>query len=96
MSHLRDHKSDMVVDLKEELEAARLIAQKLQQDKRELTEDAKAARAYRDEIEVLKVQSSKVEKLEGDITKYRQKVEDTEYLKKKIAVSLQRMRLQLR
>jgi hypothetical protein len=78
----------MVVDLKEELEQARVIGQKLQQDKRELAGDAKAARAYRDEIEMLKVQSGKVEKLEGDIIKYKQKVEDTEYLKKKIAVSL--------
>lgn len=78
----------MVMDLKEELEQARAIAQRLQQDKRELAEDAKAARAYRDEIEVLKVQSGKVDKLEAEVTKYRQKVEDTEYLKKKIAVSL--------
>ena len=77
----------MVIDLKEELEQARGIAQKLQQDKRELAEEAKASRAYRDEIEVLKVQSGKVEKLEADIIKYRQKAEDTEYLKKKIAVS---------
>ena len=77
----------MVIDTKEELEQTRAIVQKLQQDKRELSEDAKAARAYRDEIEMLKVQSGKVEKLEGDMIKYKQKVEDTEYLKKKIAVS---------
>ncbi len=83
----RDRKSDMVIDLKEELEQARVIAQKLQQDKRELTTDAKAARTYRDEIEMLKVQSGKVEKLEADVIKYRQKLEDTEYLKKKITVS---------
>ncbi len=79
----------MVIDLKEELEQARGIAQKLQHDKRELAGDAKAARAYRDEIEVLKVQSGKVEKLETDVMKYRQKAEDSEYLKKKIAVSKQ-------
>ena len=44
-------------------------------------------RVYRDEIETLKVQSSRVEKLEADVMKYRQKAEDTEYLKKRIAVS---------
>ena len=82
-----DHKSDMAIELKEELEQIRLIAQKLQQDKRELAEDAKAARAYRDEIEMLKVQSAKAERLETDVIKYRQKAEDAEYLKKKIAVS---------
>ena len=86
-SLFRDQKTDLVMDMKDELEQARLIIQKLQQDKRELAEDAKATRAYRDEIEMLKVQSSKADKLETDVVKYRQKAEDTEYLKKKIAVS---------
>ena len=55
--------------------------------KRELAESARSVRVYRDEIETLKVQSSRVEKLEADVMKYRQKAEDTEYLKKRIAVS---------
>ena len=54
----RDHKSDMVIDLKEELEQVRIGIQKLQTDKRELAEQAKTARAYRDEIEMLKVQEA--------------------------------------
>jgi hypothetical protein len=45
------------------------------------------ARAYRDELETLKVESSKIEKLEADVNKYRQKSEDAEYLKKRIVVS---------
>ena len=77
----------MVIDLKEELEQARIGIQKLQTDKRELAEQAKTARAYRDEIEMLKVQEAKVDKLEADVIKYKQKAEDTEYLKKKIKVS---------
>lgn len=32
-------------------------------------------------------QSARVEKLEADVRKYRQKAEDTEYLRKRIAVS---------
>ncbi len=76
----------MVIDLKEELEQARLLIQKLQADRRELAEEAKTARAYRDELEMLKVQESKVDKLEADLIKYKQKAEDTEYLKKKIQV----------
>ena len=55
--------------------------------KMELIEDAKSVRAYRDELETLKVQSAKVERLEADITKYRQKAEDVEYLKKRVVVS---------
>ena len=74
------------MDLKEELDQARVVIQKLQTDKRDLSAEAKTARAYRDEIEMLKVQESKVEKLEAEVIKYKQKAEDTEYLKKKIQV----------
>ena len=77
----------MVTDLKEDIDQARAHIQHLQLEKKELAEDAKSARMYRDEIETLKVQSAKVEKLESDVVKYRQKAEDTEYLKKRIAVS---------
>ena len=74
--------------MKEEIEHCRAAIQQLHQEKKELAEDAKLARVYRDEIETLKVQSAKVEKLEADVVKYRQKAEDTEYLRKRIAVSL--------
>ena len=83
-----DRKTEALADLKEELEHLRANIQHLHQEKKELAEDAKLARVYRDEIETLKVQSAKVEKLEADVVKYRQKAEDTEYLKKRIAVSL--------
>ncbi len=43
-------------------------------------------RVYRDEVESLRVQSVKVEKLEAEVIKYRQKAEDTDYLKKRITV----------
>ena len=74
--------------MKEEIEHCRAAIQQLHQEKKELAEDAKLARVYRDEIETLKVQSAKVEKLEADVVKYRQKAEDTEYLRKRITVSL--------
>ena len=83
-----DRKNEVMTDLKEDLEHARATIKQLQQEKKELAEDAKLARVYRDEIETLKVQSAKVEKLEADVVKYRQKAEDTEYLRKRIAVSL--------
>jgi hypothetical protein len=36
---------------------------------------------------MISFQSSKIEKLEADVNKYRQKSEDAEYLKKRIVVS---------
>jgi chromosome segregation ATPase len=79
-----DHKSDAIAELSQQLEQAKAALQKLHAEKRELIDDAKMARAYRDELETLKVESSKIEKLEADVNKYRQKSEDAEYLKKRI------------
>ncbi len=63
-----------------------MATKQLQQEKRELAEDAKSVRVYRDEVEALRVQSAKVEKLEAEVIKYKQKAEDTDYLKKRITV----------
>ena len=50
-------------------------------------EEARCARSYRDEVEALRVRATRCDKLENDLVRYKQKVEDMEYLKKKIAVS---------
>ncbi|CAI8055853.1 Girdin [Geodia barretti] len=90
-----DHKSLQLSETREELERALAAVQKLQQERQEMAAEAKAARMYRDEIETLKVQSAKVEKLEADVKKYRQKAEDTEYLRKRIADLKQQNELML-
>ena len=50
-------------------------------------EEARCARSYRDEVEALRVRATRCDKLENDLVRYKQKVEDMEYLKKKITVS---------
>lgn len=83
----RDNKLEILSDLREELDRSRVTISKLTQEKRDLSEDAKNVRVYRDEVETLRIQSGKVEKLEIELVKYRQKAEDTDYLKKRISVS---------
>ncbi len=84
----RDGRAETLSDAREEGDKLRLAVKQLHQEKRELAEDAKSVRVYRDEVEALRVQSAKVEKLEIEVIKYRQKAEDTDYLKKRISVSL--------
>ncbi|XP_019849313.1 PREDICTED: girdin-like [Amphimedon queenslandica] len=79
-----DQKTDMITEMSQSLEQAKAAIQKLHSEKLELLDDAKSARALRDELEAFKVQSAKMEKLETDVTKYRQKAEDVEYLKKRV------------
>ena len=51
---------------------------------RTLYEDAQSARIYRDEIDALRSKAEKLDKYEADIAKYRDKLEDMEYLKNRV------------
>lgn len=90
-----DRKTELLTDLREEVEQSRNTVHRLQHEKRDLVEEARSARVYKDEAEALKLQAVKVEKLEADVMKYRQKAEDTEYLKKRIADLKQQNELML-
>ncbi|XP_065919238.1 girdin-like isoform X2 [Dysidea avara] len=80
-----DRKNEIIAETKDELEQVRNNAHKLQQEKRTLMEEARCARSYRDEVEALRVRATRCDRLENDVLKYKQKIEDMEYLKKKIA-----------
>eukprot|EP00057_Strongylocentrotus_purpuratus_P030818 XP_782798.3 PREDICTED: girdin isoform X2 [Strongylocentrotus purpuratus] len=79
-----EEKNEMVLEYKEEVEKYNTTLQKLRQENLELTQDARSARAYRDELDVWKEKASKAEKYENEIAKYREKLNELEYLKKRV------------
>ncbi|XP_072171523.1 girdin-like [Diadema setosum] len=79
-----EEKNEMVLEYKEEVEKYNATLQKLRQENLELTQDARSARAYRDELDVWKEKASKAEKYENEIAKYREKLNELEYLKKRV------------
>nr|XP_054757982.1 girdin-like [Lytechinus pictus] len=79
-----EEKNEMVLEYKEEVEKYNTTMQKLRQENLELTQDARSARAYRDELDVWKEKASKAEKYENEIAKYREKLNELEYLKKRV------------
>ncbi|XP_078001237.1 girdin-like isoform X5 [Glandiceps talaboti] len=79
-----EEKNEQSMETKEELEQCNLLIQKLKQENLDLTQDARAARAYRDELDVLKEKASKVDKYEGEIQRYREKLNEMEYIKKRM------------
>ncbi|XP_063683782.1 girdin-like isoform X2 [Bolinopsis microptera] len=77
-------KTDLITRLKEESAATNEQISRLKNEYRTLYDDAQAARIYRDEIDSLRTKAEKLDKYEADIAKYRDKLEDMEYLKNRV------------
>lgn len=50
----------------------------------ELKQQARASKAYRDEVDALRERAERCEKLESEITRYRDKLCDLEYYKSRV------------
>ena len=60
----------------------------------ELTQDARAVRTYRDEIDILKERAARVDKVEAEVIKYKEKLNELDFFKTRVDVSLQLARLE--
>jgi hypothetical protein len=54
----------------------------------ELTQDARSARALRDEVDILKEKASRLDKVETEIVKYKEKLNELEYFKTRVEVGV--------
>merc|ERR1711915_528966 len=57
---------------------------RLKTENLELCQDARAAKTYRDELDVLRERAEKVDKLEGEILRYKDKMNDIEFFKSRV------------
>ena len=53
----------------------------------DLSQDARSARTYRDELDILKEKASRVDKCEAEITKYKEKLNELDFYKARVDVS---------
>jgi myosin heavy subunit len=79
-----DRKVDSLADNTQQLDQAKSMIQKLQQEKRDLFEKVHSQQVYKDEMETLQAQASKCDRLESEVQRYKKKAEDAEYMKKRI------------
>ncbi|XP_033125963.1 girdin-like [Anneissia japonica] len=79
-----EDKSEQALEYKEELEKFGQQLLKLRQENLTLMQDARSARIYRDELDALKEQASKVDKYENEISKYRERLNEMEYVKRRV------------
>ncbi|XP_025967592.2 protein Daple isoform X2 [Dromaius novaehollandiae] len=76
-----EEKSEQLVDSKHEVEQHILELQKVKQENIHLASDARCARAYRDELDSLRERANRVERLEMELVRCKEKLHDMDFYK---------------
>ncbi|XP_022051436.2 girdin isoform X2 [Acanthochromis polyacanthus] len=79
-----EEKSEQLLDTRQELENMEAELRKLQQESYQLLSDARSARAYRDELDALREKAIRVDKLESELTRYKERLHDIEFYKARV------------
>nr|XP_018904928.1 PREDICTED: daple-like protein isoform X1 [Bemisia tabaci]XP_018904929.1 PREDICTED: daple-like protein isoform X1 [Bemisia tabaci] len=88
-----DEKTEKMLELKADLEKHTATIAKLKARERELTQQARELKAYRDEVDALREKAEKCNRLENDVTNYRDKLIDLQYLKDRVEGTLKENRI---
>ncbi|XP_015270151.1 PREDICTED: protein Daple [Gekko japonicus] len=76
-----EEKSEQLVDTRNEVDQLVLELQKIKQENINLMADARSARAYRDELDSLREKSNRVERLEMELVRCKEKLHDVDFYK---------------
>lgn len=79
-----EEKNEIVSELKEILEQNKELSNKLRNENLELIQEARSAKAYRDEIDILNERVRKVDRLENEVQRYRDKMNELEFYKSRV------------
>ena len=79
-----EEKTEQWSETREELERVQEVTDKLKTENLELCQDARAAKTYRDELDVLRERAEKVDNLEAELLKYKDKMNDIEFFKSRV------------
>ncbi|MGH0170265.1 UNVERIFIED_CONTAM: hypothetical protein FKN15_059018 [Acipenser sinensis] len=81
--HLEE-KSEQLLDCRQELEQMETELKRIQQESMLLLADARSARAYRDELDSLREKAIRVDKLESEVCRYKERLHDIEFYKARV------------
>lgn len=84
LNHQLEEKTEALMETKSELEKLAAQVAKLRQENIELTQDARAAKTYRDELDIVRDRANKADELEAEIQRYKDKVHDLHYFKSRV------------
>uniref|UniRef100_A0A8C5K932 Coiled-coil domain containing 88C n=1 Tax=Jaculus jaculus TaxID=51337 RepID=A0A8C5K932_JACJA len=76
-----EEKTEQLVDTRHEVDQLVLELQKVKQENMQLAADARSARAYRDELDSLREKANRVERLEMELVRCKEKLHDVDFYK---------------
>ncbi|XP_063804655.1 protein Daple isoform X2 [Pseudophryne corroboree] len=76
-----EEKSEALLDARHELERLGLDLQRMKQENIQLAAEARTARTYRDELDALKERAGKVDRLENELARCKEKLHDVDFYK---------------
>uniref|UniRef100_A0A8D0GXU6 Coiled-coil domain containing 88A n=1 Tax=Sphenodon punctatus TaxID=8508 RepID=A0A8D0GXU6_SPHPU len=79
-----EEKTEQLLDCKQELEQMEVELKRLQQENMNLLSDARSARVYRDELDALREKAIRVDKLESEVNRYKERLHDIEFYKARV------------
>ncbi|XP_032664261.1 girdin [Odontomachus brunneus] len=79
-----EEKTEALLECKEELEHNKTLLVKLRQENQELMHEARAAKSYRDELDAVIERAERADRLEIEVSRYREKLTDIEFYKTRI------------
>ncbi|XP_019715383.1 girdin isoform X3 [Hippocampus comes] len=79
-----EEKSEQLLDTRQELENMEVELKRIQQESYQLLSDARSARAYRDELDALREKAIRVDKLESELCRYKERLHDIEFYKARV------------
>ncbi|XP_065256987.1 girdin isoform X4 [Emys orbicularis] len=79
-----EEKTEQLLDCKQELEQMEAELKILQQENMNLLSDARSARVYRDELDALREKAIRVDKLESEVSRYKERLHDIVFYKARV------------
>ncbi|XP_063774689.1 girdin isoform X3 [Pseudophryne corroboree] len=79
-----EEKTEQFLDSKQEVAQLEAELKRLQQENMNLLADARSARVYRDELDALREKAIRVDKLESEVSRYKERMHDIEFYKARV------------
>ncbi|XP_061097228.1 protein Daple [Conger conger] len=79
-----EEKTEQLMDAKHEIERLDLELQKLKQESMQLLAEARSARVYRDELDALRERAGRVDRLETELTRCKERLHDVHFYKTRV------------
>ncbi|XP_028252131.1 protein Daple isoform X2 [Parambassis ranga] len=79
-----EEKTEQLMDSKHEVERLDQELQRLKQENQSLSCEARSVRAYRDEVDSLREKSARVDRLETELTRCKEKLNDVHFYKSRV------------